>query len=214
MALSAQSVTSISALSEESQALLLKDAQGITSLKGETLISRGDEVSGVFLVQAGTLRIYTMNEKGKQATLYRLSEGEICLLSLNSTLTGCCYPGWVCVESESASVLSLKGAAFRSLFHTDPDIQNLMLDSLTSTISHLLLCIDEALLCDLKERIKNFLIRNSNAQGFVHITHQALADHLGVTREAVSRELSALEHEHIIHKTRNRIAIVNRTAPA
>ena len=200
----------INLLSDASKAFLLENAKNVEAQKGELLISRGDAVSGVFLVQQGALRVYAMNEDGKQATLYRLKEGELCLLSLNSSLTGGRYPGWVSVESQEAKVLSLQGSCFRSLFSTEQAIQNLMLTSLTSTISYLLLCIDEALLSDLQSRLVSFLTRNRNAKGEITMTHQEIADHLGVTRESISRELSLLQSQNRIRKKRNCITLIEQ----
>lgn len=202
-------IAAIKTLSEQSRAFLLEHAQEISARKGDTLISKGDSVSGVFLVRDGRLRVYAINEKGKQATLYRLKQDEFCLLSLNSSLTGGRYPGWVSVESSTAKVLAIQGRAFRSLFSKEEAMRDLMLESLTTTISHLLLCIDEALLSDLKERLLSFLIRNRNDESKVGMTHQELADHMGVARESISRELALLQSQGFIQKGRNYIEVIH-----
>jgi CRP/FNR family transcriptional regulator len=197
-----------SSLKTCSRDLLLKDAVEISGRKGQVLISKGDEVSGVYLVSEGNLRVYAMNSEGKQATLYRLKGSEICLLSLNSTLTGGRYPAWVSVESDDVRVMALGGNAFRRLFSEESEVQNLILESLTSTVSDLLLKMDEALLSGLGERLESFLGNNRGADGNVRITHQELADHLGVTREAISRELSSLKKSGRIETGRNVVRVL------
>ncbi|WP_027184834.1 Crp/Fnr family transcriptional regulator [Desulfovibrio inopinatus] len=170
----------------------------IEGRKTDILISKGDKVSGVFLVTEGRLRVFAMNSEGKQATLYRLKPQELCLLSLNSTFTGGNYPAWVYVESDVATVLAMPGETFRKLFAEEPDVQEVLLSSLTTSISSLLLQLDELLLSSLGERVLSFLKNNWDSEGKITLTHQELADHLGATREAISRELAILRNQGII----------------
>ena len=37
--------------------------------------------TGLYIVKSGRLRLYMLSEEGKEITLYRLSPGEICMLS-------------------------------------------------------------------------------------------------------------------------------------
>lgn len=65
--------------------------------------------------------------------------------------------------------------------------------------------LDEALLSFLHERLLSRLRRHADATGRVSATHQAIADSLGMTREAVSREILALKQAGRIVTHRGRI---------
>ena len=40
----------------------------------------------------GTVRVFKNSAEGREVTFYRVSPGELCLLSLNSLLSGDSYP--------------------------------------------------------------------------------------------------------------------------
>lgn len=182
---------------------LFEGAGRLGGQRGDVLVSKGDEVSGALVVSDGTVRVYAMSSEGRQVTLYRLAGQGLCLLSLNSLLTGGPYPAWVAVESETVTVTALPGPAFRRLFAEDAEVRELVLSSLTAMVGGLMMAMDEALLSRLSDRVMNFLNVNADAQGRVAITHQGLADHLGVTREAISRQLGRLKRQGRIDAGRN-----------
>ena len=172
--------------------MLVDGARVVTCGDGETVVRQGDVLSSAVLLLEGRMRVFTLNEDGKAATLYNLAAGEICLLSLNAAFTSGRYPAWVSVSSASARYALLPGKRLREMFSQQAAVQELVLASLTATIHDLLTHLDEVLLCSLAERLWRYLLRNAGADGRIRATHQALADHLGVTREAVSRELIVL----------------------
>jgi len=51
--------------------------------------SRGDKVSGAYLVPNGRLRVFTSLASGKEATLYFVRPRETCVLALKSLLATC-----------------------------------------------------------------------------------------------------------------------------
>ena len=98
----------IKTLSHKSQAALLKSARIQKARRNDTLVQQGDMLASVFLLLNGTLRIYTANAEGREATLYMLNDGEVCLLSLNAAFSNGRYPAWVSVESDAAAMALLK----------------------------------------------------------------------------------------------------------
>ena len=47
----------------------------------EQSVHNNTECSGLYIVKSGKLRLYMLSETGKEITLYRLSPGDICMLS-------------------------------------------------------------------------------------------------------------------------------------
>jgi CRP/FNR family transcriptional regulator len=195
------------ALTGSDREALLAETRVLNAVRGNLLVQQGAAIPGAFLVLDGTLRVYGMNAQGKEATLYRVHSGGLCLLSLNATFSGTRFPAWVNVESKSARVAVLPGSRTRQIFERAPALRELVLNSLTATIGELLVQLDEAMLTPLSERIFNLLLRHADARRNVAITHQQLADHLGVTREAVSRELAVLVRRKILRTGRKTITL-------
>jgi CRP/FNR family transcriptional regulator len=198
------------ALTDSDRKSLMAETRVLDGVRGKLLVRKGAAIPGAFLVLDGVLRIYAMNSDGKEATLYRLHGGELCPLSLNAAFSGTRFPAWVSVESKSASVAVLPGLRTREIFAHAPVMQELVLASLTGAIDELLTQFDEAMLLPLGERILNLLIRSTDSSRSVAITHQQLADHLGVTREAASRELANLARRKILQTGRNRITLLEQ----
>lgn len=180
------------ALDEGLRTRLAAVATRLSARAHEVLVETGDALSDVFVLAEGGLCIYALTPDGREATLYRLRPGEMCLLSLTAAFTDGRYPANVRVESASAEILRIPGEVVRRLFAEDAALQTLVLGSLTATIRDLLAHLDQALLWPLKDRLLNHLAHSADSEGRVHATHQAIADSLGVTREAISRELLRL----------------------
>lgn len=180
------------ALCSDSRSALLAAARPLRAGRQEILVEKGDALSDAFLVVAGVLRVYALNEEGKEAALYRLRPGDLCLLSLNAAFTQGRYPANVAVESDEADILRIPGALLRRLFREEPAMQEIVLSSLTAVIDELMARLDEVLLSPLKERLPGYLARLADRDGRVFATHQTLANGLGVSRESVSRELQRL----------------------
>lgn len=189
---SLETVALVQALSPPARAAMLAGARPLAAEAGALLVQKGDALSDAFLVTGGALRVYALSPEGREATLYRLGPDEICLLSLNAAFTGGAYPANVRVEPDGAAVLRIPGGLLRRLFESEPAVQGLVLKSLTATVGELMDQLDQALLASLGARLTDHLARRAGPDGRVFATHQAIAETLGVSREAVSRELIRL----------------------
>jgi CRP-like cAMP-binding protein len=129
-------------LSGKSRAALVRAARFQKGRKNQVLVQQGDALSSVFLLQEGLLRVYTLNAEGREATLYLLRAGEVCLLSLNAAFSNGRYPAWVSVESKNAAIALLPGKTVRAMFSSEPAVQEMVLRSLTSTVRELLTHLD------------------------------------------------------------------------
>lgn len=87
-------------ISGEDRELICRGSQFITYPKGKN-IHDGDECSGVILVRSGSLRLYMMSEEGKDITLYRLREGDLCMLSASCVLDAITFDVFIDAEEES-----------------------------------------------------------------------------------------------------------------
>lgn len=182
-------------LSKASRSILLREPRIQQGRRNQMLVQQGDALSSAFLLLDGVLRVYVIGPQGREATLYRVNAGEVCLLSLNAAFGNERYPAWVSVESRTARFALLPAKMMRSLFPVEPVIQEMVLESLTATVRDLLANFDDVLNLRLPVRLENFLARNCDRSGRIHMTHQMLADHLGATREAISREVAVLKRQ-------------------
>jgi CRP/FNR family transcriptional regulator len=203
-----EAVPLIQAIGAPARASVLAVARLVTTTRGGRLVEAGETLSDVFLLLEGTLRIFAQSVDGKEATLYRLRPGEVCLLSLNAAFTDGRYPANVEAESERAALVRIPGKVLRELFRAEPAVQDLVLQSLTATIGELLAQLDHALLASLSARLSAYLARQASLDGVVSATQQQIADGLGVTRETVSRELQRLRRAGRVATGRGRVRLI------
>jgi len=197
-------------LGKASRTILLREMRIQQGRRNQMLVQQGDTLASVFLLLDGVLRVYAIGPQGREATLYRVHPGEVCLLSLNAAFGNQRYPAWVSVQSARARFALLPAKVMRSLFPSEPAIQEMVLGSLTATVRGLLANFDDVLNLRLSVRLERFLIGNCDSSGRLHMTHQMLADHLGATREAVSREIAVLKKRKKMLTGRGYLQLVSR----
>src|SRR5262249_50208106 len=113
-----------STLGPDSRALLSQGVVLRRSPREAAVLHKGQSVSGVYFVLAGTVRVFSIAPNGTEATLYFVNPGEACVIALNCLFNDLLYPAWVEAES-MADIAVIPGAVYRKLFETEPAIQNL-----------------------------------------------------------------------------------------
>jgi CRP-like cAMP-binding protein len=84
------------------------------------VIERGDEVAGVYLVEAGALRIYYVSSEGREGTLYWVDPGQSCIIALNCLFARLPYPAGVDTDQAETEVAIISGDVYRELYLAEP----------------------------------------------------------------------------------------------
>ena len=184
-----------------------------TFAKGQTLIDKGESVSGAYFVLSGQLRVYTYGPSGKEATLYFIDPGETCVLALNSLFNDVLYPAWVETESDT-TVGVLPGAAYRTLFSQEPAVQDLTVRALSTAVFRLMAELEQIHANKLDQRLVSFLLLRASSTGVVNKTQREIAAHIGTTREVVARLLGNLVAEGLVATKRGEVHLLDTAALA
>ena len=75
-------------LTERERSLLSASAARRRAEAGTVIHGGGADCTGLLLVASGRLRAYMLSDEGREITLYRLFEGDVCLLSAACALSG------------------------------------------------------------------------------------------------------------------------------
>ena len=182
-----------------------------TFLRGET-VHRGD-CAGLIFVLGGRLRVYTVSEEGREITLYRLTEGDTCLLSASCMLENISFDVFVTAETD-CELLLMPAAAFKELSDTSLPAAKFANALMAERFSGAMWVLDEVLNKKFDARLAALLLRERELCGSdeLKITHEQLAAHLGSVREAVSRMLKYFEEDGLVRLSRGGLRICN--APA
>jgi len=86
----------------------------IVHFEKEQAVADNMGCSGLYIVKSGKLRLYMLSEEGKEITLYRLSPGDICMLSASCVLQSISFDVYVEAEIPSDCYM-INGMAFSTI---------------------------------------------------------------------------------------------------
>ena len=201
-------------LSEASRAELDRSLTTIRLDETRTLIRRGEAISGAYLVLEGALRVYTIDARGRQSTLYSVGALDSCIFALSCAFSGLRYPAWVDNDAAPTRVAVIPSDTYRRLHATDAAVQGFTFEVLSSRIFDLMTAIEERSTLDVEERLASFLCRRCDADGVVRASHARIAAHLGTAREVVTRYLRGFEARGLLTTARGRITVSDPVALA
>ena len=170
------------------------------------ILRKGQPVSGAYFVLNGRLRVFTVAPNGTEATLYFIDRGETCVLALNCLFNDLLYPAWV--EAETASTIAfIPGRVYRTLFESEPVIQNVTLHALSTLVYRLMAELEQVHFSNHAQRLAQFVLLRAASDGSLRMTQQEVARHLGTTREVIARLLQGFVARGLVRTRRGSISI-------
>jgi CRP/FNR family transcriptional regulator, anaerobic regulatory protein len=199
-------INPLSDLTPEGSDLLRAGRVSKRFVKPTAVIHKGQQVSGAYLVTQGQLRVFTYTPQGSEATLYFIRPGETCVLALNCLFNDLRYPAWVETAADTR-VDIIPGDLYRRLFERESAVQDLTVKALSTLVFRLMSELEQIHACNLDQRLANFLLSHASENGVLLTTQQALAGHLGTTREVIARLMQGFVAQGLVTTGRGRVAI-------
>lgn len=177
----------------------------------EQSVHDNTECNGLYIVKNGRLRLYMLSETGKEITLYRLSPGDICMLSASCVLQSITFDVYVDAEVPSDCYM-INGSAFHSLSERIPAVKIFALETAVSRFSDVMWIMQQIVFMSMDKRLAIFLLNESDANGtnIITLTHEQIARHLGTAREVISRLLKHFSSDGILDVSRKGILITDK----
>ncbi|MEY8353650.1 Crp/Fnr family transcriptional regulator [Lachnospiraceae bacterium 54-53] len=199
-----------SRLTEGQRALLKETAREAKFEKG-MLVHGGDGgCSGLLLVTEGQLRVFMISDEGRELTLYRLLERDICLFTGPCMVKNIQFD--VTVEAEQDSrVCMVPPEIYKSLMEQSAAVSNFTNELMASRFSDVMWLMDQVLSKKMDGRLAAFLLEEGrlNGSGELSITHEQIARHLGTAREVVTRLLRLFQADHLVKITRGSVELLD-----
>ena len=168
------------------------------------------ECSGLYIVKSGKLRLYMRSDEGKEITLYRLSPGEMCMLSASCVLQSITFDVYIDAEVETECYM-ISGAAFNRVAENVAEVKIFALEAAVSRFSDVMWIMQQIVFMNQDKRLAIFLLDEIEAKGedIIIMTHEQIARHLGTAREVVSRMLKHLANDGVLEVTRKGIIVTD-----
>lgn len=192
------------------QRLLSGNAVHRTVSQG-TVLHRGEaDCVGLLLIEAGRLRAYILSEEGREITLYRLFDRDICLFSAACMLNSIQFEVFVKAEQDT-SLWQISPGAYQQVMKESAPLANYTNELMASRFTDVMWLMDQVLYKRMDARLAAFLVEESRLTSSrdLRITHEAIANHLGSAREVVSRMLKYLQSEGMVTLSRGGVALTD-----
>lgn len=198
-------------INKSQKSKIIENTISIKYLKGENIYNPNKECLGIILIKKGELRTYILSEDGKEITLFRLNDNDICILSSSCILKNITFDVYIDCEKET-EVLLINSATFSELITESAYIENFILRNTVDKFSNVMWTIEQILFMKLDTRLAIFLLDESIKLNTtrIKITHEQIGKYIGSAREVVSRMLKYFEQENIVSLSRGTIEIVDK----
>lgn len=178
--------------------------------KGEILHNGSADCTGLILVLSGQIRAFTVSEEGREITLYRLFERDICLFSASCIMNSIQFDITITAEKD-VDVLVISPEVYKSIMDVSAPLANFTNEVMASRFSDVMWLIEQIMWKSFDKRLADFLLNEVNIEGTdnLKITHETIGNHLGSPREVVTRMLKYFVNEGFVSLSRGEIKIID-----
>lgn len=176
---------------------------------GSIILDINSYINYIPLVLSGSIKVMRTDEDGREILLYYLTPGESCISSILSGLTQDTSKVKVVVE-ENAEILMISLQQAKDWLRKYLEWTDFIFGLYQRRFEDLLEVVNAVAFQKVDARLLHLLNQKSQLYKSkeLSVTHQQLADELGITREAVSRVLKQIETEGKIKLSRNKITLL------
>ena len=200
-------------LSPRQQQLLLDSLEPMEAKAGTVVHNGHLDCLGLLIIQSGQLRVYALSSEGREVTLYRLFDRDICLFSASCVMPDIQFE--VVVEAEKDTKLwVIPSCLFKELMEESAAVANYANQLISSRFSEVMWLMEQIMWKSFDKRLAGFLLEECALEGSesLKLTHERIAAHLGTAREVVTRMLRYFQSEGMVRLSRGEITIVDEAA--
>lgn len=178
--------------------------------KGTIIHNGTEDCTGLLLVKSGQLRAYILSDEGREITLYRLFDMDICLFSASCMIRSIQFE--ITIEAEKNTELwVIPAKIYKSIMEESAPAANYTNELMASRFSEVMWLIEQIMWKSLDKRVAAFLLEEAAIEESreLKITHETIANHLGSHREVITRMLRYFQNEGMVKLSRGIVTILN-----
>ena len=177
---------------------------------GDVVHNGSMDCLGLLLIRSGQLRVYTLSSEGREITLYRLFDHDICLFSASCVMPSVQFE--VVVEAEKdCDLWVIPSCLFKNFMEESAPVANYANQLISSRFSEVMWLMEQIMWRSFDKRLAAFLLEESILEDTTElkITHEKIANHMGTAREVVTRMLRYFQNEGLVKLTRGTVELTN-----
>jgi CRP/FNR family transcriptional regulator len=166
-------------------------------------------IKSIPIVLSGSIKVIRTDEDGREILLYYIKAGESCIMSFLAGIHNDTSKIKAIVE-EAAEVLLIPVNKASEWIKEFPEWTDFIFALYQKRFEELLDVVNAVAFQKVDARLLHLLKQKSSLfqSKEIAVTHQQLADELGISREAVSRVLKQMENDKLISLGRNKISLM------
>ena len=196
----------IPGLEAEALARIASGARRVQLAGGQGVFHPGDPCGAFLVVTAGSVRVSTVTESGRELLLYRVGPGQTCVLTTAALLAQGDYDAEGLAEADTEA-LAIPRPLFEELLASSPVFRSFVFSSYGERLRDLIGLVQEVSQRHVDRRLARFLAERADAP--IMMTHQEIAAELGTAREVVSRLLKQFAGDGLVAIERRHILVVD-----
>ena len=193
---------------------LIEERSELRKVKKGTVVHNGDmDCLGMLLIRSGQLRAYILSEEGREITIYRMFEQDVCILSASCIMPNIQFE--IIIEAEKDTEFwVIPSCLYKKLMEESLPVLSYTNDLISSHFSDLMFLMEQIMWKSFDRRLASFLLEESNLEGtkILKITHEKIANHMGTAREVVTRMLRYFASEDMVKLTRGTVELLDEKA--
>lgn len=195
------------------QSDLVKEIENSGNLKhfeaGDTIVNMDSYIKHIPVVISGSMKVIRTEEDGREILLYYLTPGESCIVSILAGMKNETSKIKAIVE-EDAEIMLIPADKAKEWVRKYPEWTDFIFNLYQKRFEELLEVVNSVAFQKIDTRLLHLIKQKTQLYQSkeISVTHQQLADELGITREATSRVLKQMEKEHLLILSRNKIELL------
>lgn len=182
------------------------------SVQAGTVIHNGSaDCLGLLVLEAGPLRTFILSPEGREITLYRLFERDMCLFSSSCMMSSIQFDVTIQAEKD-ARFWVIPPDVYKALMEESAPVANYTNELISSRFSDVMWLMEQILWKSFDRRLAGFLLEESALEqsDVLHLTHEKIANHLGTAREVVTRMLRYFQSEDMVALSRGAVELTDK----
>ncbi|HOY40262.1 MAG TPA: Crp/Fnr family transcriptional regulator [Chitinophagales bacterium] len=177
--------------------------------EGDVIMDYGKYVRMMPIITKGTVKVFRMDDTGKELLLYYLTNNESCSMAYS-----CCLEAKKsevrAIAEDDVELIAIPHLKLDEWLCKYPSWKNYIMHSFNERFIELLKTIDAIAFEKLDERLINYLKKKSEVFGksALQLSHNQIAEEMGTSRVVISRLLKRLENDQKILLYRNEIKLL------
>ena len=195
----------------KSQQDLILNSLITRKVKKGTIIHNGAlDCTGLLLVKLGQLRAYILSDEGREITIYRLFDMDMCLFSASCMMRSVEFEITIKAEKDS-ELWIIPTEVYKSIMNESTSLANYTNELMATRFSDVMWLIEQIMWKSLDKRVASFLLEETSIEGTneLNITHEIIANHLGSHREVITRMLRYFQEEGLVKLSRGKVTIID-----